>query len=97
RLDHGLRLLRAGCAVEIDQRAIVHRTPENGELRADGVHIERADQRCVHEGAPANQLRIAPVSSSRSASDIPSGIVSVRNASINNARASASGMPRERM
>ncbi len=44
-VDHGLRLLRGGGAVEPDQRLAVHRALQDGEVAADSFDIEHA---CGH-------------------------------------------------
>jgi hypothetical protein len=39
RIEHGLRLLRRGRIVEIDQLLAIDLTREDGEVRADGLHV----------------------------------------------------------
>src|SRR5690606_28856111 len=92
--DHGLRLLRTGGAVEIDERPAVHFPTEDGEFGADGVDVEWTfDDRRVHAAPPASQARIRSTNSLWIASGNPSGRASTRKLSISSARASFSGTP----
>jgi hypothetical protein len=53
-IEHGLRLLRRGGVVEIDERLAVNLGGEDGEIRADAVHVVSAvGHRFMHIHAKA--------------------------------------------
>ena len=95
-IEHRLRLLRRGGVVEIDERLAVNLGGENGEIRADTVHVIGAvgDRRMHHEPRALSQAATASVNTSRKPACSMPSTASPRKAWMSNASASAAGMPR---
>ena len=99
RLDHRVRLLRRGGAVEEHERLAAHRLLQDREVGAQvrqvGRYRDRRDR--IHDARPFHQPATASSSAPRIISSSTSCSASSRNARTSMARASATGTPRLRM
>ena len=96
-VEHGLRLLRRGGVVEIDQRLAVDLHRQRGEVRADAVDVEGTVGHCRMHGHSRDLIQsiAAFISASRIGSLPISSITSPMKAWISSASASGSVMPRD--
>ncbi len=96
-VEHGLRLLRRGGVVEIDQRLAVDLHRQRGEVRADAVDVKEplVTAGCMRHSRDLIQSIAAFISASRIGSLPISSITSPMKAWINSASASGSVMPRD--
>ena len=96
-VEHGLRLLRRGGVVEIDERLAVNLHRQRREIGADLIDVVAAvpDRGVRHAALARSQWMAAFISASRMPSCAISSTVSPMKAWIRSASASASEMPRD--
>src|SRR5438105_42936 len=109
-VDDGLRLLRRGRVVEIDERVAAYRTRENREILTDSRDVVNRGPRTEDRGRQAHDLasalrsgnrpgmcsNIARRTCSRIGSTFMRSTISLANAYTRRLRASSSAIPRER-
>ena len=102
RVDDGARLLRRGGVVEVHEAAPADGPPEDREVGADALHVERRAHAGRHRPPSASARSRASCSKSSASSASRSGSICTRsrtspaNAWISMSRASANVSPRAR-